>query len=303
MKVVITGGAGYIGTELVYALANSIKVQEVLIYDSLCKGNFSLFSGFRKISSNRVRLVQADILDSRTLKASLQGFDVLIHLAARVETPFADQNGHDFEQTNHWGTAEVAYAIEQSSVSKVIYLSSQFVYGSGEIQSEEHVKSPASFYALSKSRGEEHLIRLMDKLDVLLIRCASVYGYSKNLRFETMLNQLVFDAHFKNKIAIHGYPKSTSTFMSLPELVRIITRVLDGNWLSGIYNLSNINLSLADIELALRGLYPSLDAIYIDQHIPGRDLVMSCSTVFDQFKFSDNSLEKNLKEFQSNFTF
>ena len=62
MKVMVTGGAGYIGTELVYRLAAEPGIKDILVYDNLCKGNYNLFTGFRKIPNNNVRFIQADIL-------------------------------------------------------------------------------------------------------------------------------------------------------------------------------------------------------------------------------------------------
>ena len=207
MKVMVTGGAGYIGNELVYRLSAEQGIEDILVYDNLCKGNYNLFTGLRKVADNNVRFIQADILDSRSLRKHMEGVDVVIHLAAKVETPFADQNAHDFEQTNHWGTAEIVYTAEEVGVKRLMYLSSQSVYGQGEVTATDHLRVPSSYYSISKMRGEDHVMRLMENIPVQLIRCANVYGYSKNLRVETPINQMIFDAHFTNRIAIHGSPE------------------------------------------------------------------------------------------------
>ena len=124
MRVLVTGGAGYKGTELVYRLASEPSIKDILVYDNLCKGNYNLFTRLRKVPSNIVRFVQADDLHSRGLRKHMEDTDVVFHLEARVETPYADQNAHDFEQTNHWRTAEVVYAAEEVRVSRLIHLSS-----------------------------------------------------------------------------------------------------------------------------------------------------------------------------------
>ncbi|MFB6305522.1 MAG: NAD-dependent epimerase/dehydratase family protein, partial [Flavobacteriales bacterium] len=124
MKVLITGGAGYLGTELTRKLDNHPKVEEIIIYDNLSRQNFNLFIGNNKFSNGKVRFINGEILDSRSLKKVVEKVDTIYHLAAKVTTPFADQNPHFFEQTNHWGTAELAYAIENSDVTNVIHLSS-----------------------------------------------------------------------------------------------------------------------------------------------------------------------------------
>ena len=64
MKILITGGAGYIGTELTYELAKKSEVEQIIIYDNLSRGNINLFIGSRKLN-DKVKFVQGDILDTR----------------------------------------------------------------------------------------------------------------------------------------------------------------------------------------------------------------------------------------------
>jgi len=114
MHVLITGGAGYIGTALVEMLSQNKAVSQIDIYDNLSRANRNFFIGKNKLNSTKVNFIQGEILDSRKLKKALKGVDVVYHLAANVTTPFSDQNPHLFEQVNHWGTAELTYAIEES---------------------------------------------------------------------------------------------------------------------------------------------------------------------------------------------
>ena len=113
MKVLITGGAGYIGTELCYFLSENESVDKIIVYDNLSRENRNFFIGKDKLSPHKFIFINGDILDSRKLKKALQGVDVVFHLAAKVTTPFSDQNPHLFEQVNHWGTAELTYALEE----------------------------------------------------------------------------------------------------------------------------------------------------------------------------------------------
>jgi UDP-glucose 4-epimerase len=303
MKIMITGGAGYIGNELVYRLSAEPGVEDILVYDNLCKGNYNLFTGLRKVPGNNVRFIQADILDSRSLKSCMAGMDVVIHLAAKVEMPFADQNAHDFEQTNHWGTAEVVYTAEELGIDRLLYLSSQAVYGEGDIRDSDHPRVPSSFYGLSKMRGEEHVLRLMDKLPVQIVRCANVYGYSKNLRFETLVNQFVFDAHFTRRVAVHGDPGHTMTHISLYRLVEVLARMVRRDLDSGVYNLSHRQMATGELVEALRELYPDLETIFVDQHIPLRDLTMACDERLLDLLPGDGTLVEDLVKFRELFTF
>jgi UDP-glucose 4-epimerase len=111
MKILITGGAGYIGAELSSRLMNHPEIESIAICDNLSRGNFNFFLGPEK-NSAKVRFVEADLLDSYTMRKELQVADCVVHLAAKVSTPFADQNPHLFDQVNNWGTAELCYGIE-----------------------------------------------------------------------------------------------------------------------------------------------------------------------------------------------
>ena len=303
MKIMITGGAGYIGTELVYRLAVEPGITDILVYDNLCNGNYNLFTGLRKIPGNNVRFVQADILDTRSLKKHMEGMDVVFHLAAKVETPYADQNAHDFEQTNHWGTAEVVYAAEETGVKRLIYLSSQSVYGEGEVSSTEHTRNPSSFYSISKMRGEDHVLRVMDKFPVQLIRLANVYGYSKNLRIESEINRMMFDAHFNNRISVHGEPAHELSYISLFRTVEMLAQVAINELPSDIYNLAHRNLSAFDMIEALKAFYPDLETIFVDQHMPLKNLTMTCDDRLKPMLPLETSMAQDIAKFRELFTF
>ena len=303
MKILLTGGAGYIGNELVYRLSEETGIEEILVYDNLCKGNYNLFTGLRKVPGKNVRFLQADILDSRSLRSAMKGVDLVIHLAAKVPTPYADQDPHDFEQSNHWGTAEDVYAAEEESVGRFIYLSSQSVYGYGEVKNTEHPRVPTSYYSISKMRGEEHVLRLMEKVSVQLVRCANVYGYSKNLRVEPEINQLVFDAHFSNRVSIHGDPEFTQTYISLYRLVEVLAQMVNQNVESDVYNLSHLSVSSMDMVEGLKVIYPGLETIFVDQHIPLHDLTMECDRRLAPLLPNDTSIVEDLQKFKELFTF
>ena len=129
MKVLITGGAGYIGSEVVKLLCSQVGIEEVIIYDNLSRNNYNLFIK-EQIPNAKVKFIRGDILDSRSLEEVMKdGVDVVCHLVARVTTPFASLDPHLFEQVNNWGTADVVYSAENSGVSKFIYLSNNLSFG------------------------------------------------------------------------------------------------------------------------------------------------------------------------------
>src|SRR5690349_6811780 len=106
MNILITGGAGYIGAELVYELSKKDDVTSILVYDNLSRENYNFFTSLsHKISNGKVRFEFGELLDSRNLRIALKGIDVVYHLAAKVSKPFSNIDSHIYEQINHWGTA------------------------------------------------------------------------------------------------------------------------------------------------------------------------------------------------------
>ena len=136
-----------------------------------------------------------------------------------------------------------------------------------------------------------------------LIRCANVYGYSKNLRVETSVNQLIFDAHFTNRIAIHGEPEHTLTYISVYRLVEVLARMVKREMDSDVYNLSHRNMSSLEMVDALKELYPELETIFVDQHIPLHDLTMECDDRLREMLPGNTTMTEDLVKFRELFTF
>jgi UDP-glucose 4-epimerase len=268
MKIAITGGAGYIGAELVAALTKDERITELVIYDDLSRGHHGLFMGPR-LGPVPVRLVQGDILDSRKLRKELLGMDLVYHLAAKVTTPFAEAGQHHFEQVNHWGTAEVVYAIEDVAPdARVIYLSSTAVYGSGEAAANSGVRpTPRSAYGHSKRRGETHMERLMDGRPVMILRLGNVYGPGRSVRFDAVINRFLFEAHHKGRISISGSGRQQRPFIHIDGVIGTLTALVHGKPLPGTYDLVDHNGSVLDIVEALRELFPMLEFLFVDQHL------------------------------------
>ena len=305
MKVLITGGAGYIGNELVYKLTTEKGIDEIVIYDNLNKGNYNLFTGLRKLPYPNIKFIKGDILDGRKFRKALDGVDVVYHLAANVTTPFADQNPHFFEQINHWGTAGVVYAIENSDVSKLIYLSSVSVYGSQSgLVTINTPLFPKTYYGISKKRGEDQVKRLSDKLTTYIVRSGNVFGYSKNMRIDAVINKFMFDAQFENRITINGDGNQQRAFISMEMVVDVLKQLPSSDLKSGTYNLVDKNLSIIDLATEVKGIYPTLEMIFVNQHLKMRQIKVEKD---DRLSTLATQPQKNLKtellEFKGMFTF
>lgn len=304
MRILITGGAGYIGTELVYSLSQIPGIESITIYDNLSRGNYNLFLG-KERGGAKINFIHGELLDSRKLRTVLKKIDVVYHLAARVTTPFANLDGHVFEQTNHWGTAELVYALEENPVKQLIFVSSTAVYGSTEEPAtEETLPKPDSFYSISKYRAEQHLQRLFNKFNTIIIRLGNVYGYSKSMRFDAAINRLVFDAHFGGRITINGTGSQYRSFIHIDKVTFVLSQLLQREIPSGTYNLSDKTLSILEISETLNQIYPGMESFFINQNYGGHNLLVERnSRLLEYIPLAESNLEHELRAFKEQFSF
>ena len=268
MKILITGGAGYIGTPLVDLLMANPLVENITVYDNLSRSNYNLFIGARKEGHQKIHFIKGELLDSRKLKHALKGVDVVYHLAARVTTPFANSDAHLFDQINHWGTAELSYLLEESPVKKLIYTSSAGVYGSSSEPVDESTEPhPKSFYGISKLSAENHLRRLSEKMPTYIFRCGNVYGYNRSMRFDAVINKFLFDANFEKRITIHGNGEQSRSFIHIDRIAKALANLLTSDLAGGTYNLVDKTYKVMDIVDELKQLIPDLEFILINQYL------------------------------------
>ncbi len=304
MQLLITGGAGYIGTELVYRLAAQDAIDRIVVYDNLSRGNYNLFLG-KGIAKQKVQFINGDILDSRKIRKVLKGMDKVIHLAAKVTTPFANIDSHSFEQINHWGTAELIYAIEESTIKQFIFMSSASVYGSTTGEANENTPTaPNSFYAMSKWRAEGHVKRLFEKVNTQILRCGNVYGYSKSMRFDAVINRFMFEANYNNRITINGNGKQFRSFIHVDKVTYILEQLLLKEVPSDIYNLSDKNLEIMEVVMTIKQQYPDLEFLFINQHLDLQELkVNPASKLYNHIALPPSDIKEELRKFKENFSF
>lgn len=310
MTVLITGGAGYLGTQLVSELAKNHSVSRIIIYDNLSRDNYNGFLGhslYDRTDNNKltIEFILGELLNTRKLRSVVQEADAVYHLAAKVVTPFATTDGHAYEQTNHWGTAELVYAIEEApKVKKLVYVSSTSVYGSAHAN-EDTEPNPQTIYGISKLRGEEHVQRLFSKIPTYIVRCGNVYGYNKSLRFDAVINRFMFEANFKRRISIHGDGKQRRAFVSVQRAGEILVQMLNADMPSDTYNLIDKNFQILDIVDVVKAIYFDLEFIFVNRHLGLRELSVDTDLkIFNYLpKWEERSLLDEMEEFKTRFSF
>ncbi len=298
MKILITGGAGYIGTELVQKLNKIPSVTEIIVYDNLWKNNYNLFV-HSNIKRAKVKFIKAEILDSRQLTKALKNIDIVYHLAAHVDSKLVNANHHLYEQINNWGTAELAYAIEESTVKKVINASSISVYGNEYETIRTAINpSPKTYYGSSKLRGEEHIIRLQDKIDVFNLRIGNVYGYGTSMRMDSVVNQFVFGGAFENIIKILGKGEQKRALIQIDSLIEILVALIDSDLKPDTYNVVEKSYSILEIADELKSIIPNMEMLFVNQHLQLRNIDVALDKKINQLiKTNRTNLNKEFKTF------
>ena len=196
--VLITGGAGYIGSVLTGRLLE--RGYNVRILDRLYwgEGPIDAYAG-------RIELEVADVRDIPT--HALDGVDGVIHLAGLSNDPTAEYDPEANWQMNAVATEALGDACVERGIERVVFASSCSLYdGLPPGMHDETAKiSPRGAYATSKRYGEEALIRLIDKgLCPVILRNGTVYGFSPRMRYDLVVNTFVKDALLQERLLLHG---------------------------------------------------------------------------------------------------
>lgn len=157
MRVLVTGGAGYIGTHLVVDLL--ADGHDVVVLDNFSTGHREGLERAQALAGRSVRLFSGDIADATLLRQALSGVDAVFHLAGSKQVGESMEQPALYFQNNVGGMIALLSAMQQSGVTRIVYSSSAAVYGPQAQMplTEEARLSPESPYGLSKVQGEQYL--------------------------------------------------------------------------------------------------------------------------------------------------
>lgn len=190
-KVLITGGAGYVGTVLSEKLIR--KGYNLTILDQFYFGN-----NIKEEIKKNITFIKADIRNID--QALLKGFFTIIHLAGISNDPTAEFNPKANFEINHLATIDLAKKAKKVGVKKFIFASSCSIYDIG-IKNENGLKDESSLvyprapYSLSKYLAEQELLKLKaDNFAVVIFRKGTVFGYSGRMRYDLVINAMIKSA-------------------------------------------------------------------------------------------------------------
>lgn len=222
--ILVTGGCGYLGSQLIRLLATSHPGAEVRILDNLQRDSYRALMDLP--AGARYRFLQGDVLDRSLVGRALAGVDTVYHLAGIVRTPMTFENPAWMRQVNQWGTQGLAEAALDAGAERFVFVSSSAVYGPGGPHDEATVLRPVGPYAESKAAAEHALGTLADRgLDVRIVRLGMAYGYAPALRLDGVANRLVFRAATGRPVTVYGSGEQRRPLIHVEDAARAMVHM------------------------------------------------------------------------------
>lgn len=299
MKVLVTGGAGFIGSNIVKFLAN--EGHQLTVLDDLS-------SGYRcnLTSLSSVELIEGDVRNGDLVSRAVRGVETVFHLAASVGNARSINHPIEDSEVNVIGTLNVLEAARKYGVRKVVYSSSAGIFG--ELKSlpigEDHPIDPDSPYGASKLAGEKLCLAYakLYELEAVALRYFNVYGV--NQRYDAYGNVIPIFAHriYNHRpITIFGDGEQTRDFINVRDVVQANYKAAMTEGVSGAFNLGSstrITINrLANMMIAISGTSVPVEH---DAPRPGdvRHSLADISAASEAFGFRPEvELEEGLSEY------
>lgn len=228
MKVVVTGGAGFIGANLCRVLADHDAVTEVVALDDLSTGLRSNLDGVD------AELVEGSILDPEALDAAVTGAGAIVHLAARPSVPRSIADPMASHRANATGTMEVLEAARRAGNPTVVVASSSSVYGANPTlpKHEDLATRPLSPYAASKLATEAYALAYQHSfgVPVLAFRFFNVFGPLQQAghAYAAVVPAFVSAALAGRPLTVHGDGTQSRDFTYVDTVARVIAAAVTG---------------------------------------------------------------------------
>jgi nucleoside-diphosphate-sugar epimerase len=260
VNILVTGGAGYLGSVLIpklLARGHSVRILDM--------GYFGL--GHMRSFRPSVEVIHEDLCriaaDPRLCGELLNRCDAVIHLAAISNDPSAELNPELTEKVNFAATVALAEAARVRGV-RFLFSSSCSVYGEaeGEIDEDGYV-NPLTTYAVTKVRAEGSLIEMADRnWRPVILRNGTLFGYSPRMRFDLVVNIFSLYSALYNEIKVFGGGEHWRPFLHVADCARAFVFFAEHSEPAHLcYNIAHENLRVLDLAGIFRSLNPQLRVV------------------------------------------
>jgi UDP-glucose 4-epimerase len=267
MRVLITGGAGFIGRHIAEDFQDRAEVR---VLDNLSSGLKSNLSGLK------CQLIVGSVLDRDLVREAMEGVDFVFHLAAMVSVPGSLQKPNECAEINAGGTTIVLEEAARSRAKKLIFSSSAAIYGDTPTipRIESMPPEPKSPYATSKYEGEQHCHFSTDegRLATVSLRYFNVFGPYQDPRSEytAAIPAFIVKAIRNEPITIFGDGQQTRDFIYVKDVVAANAFFALKSQATGVFNVAcGRSITITDLALTIRSLTKSSSRIDYGAERPG----------------------------------
>jgi len=224
-KILIVGGAGYLGSVLCASLLQ--RGYAVRIMDNFLYGRHSLD---RMPFPQNMEVIEGDLRNIHTCVSTLDGVHAVVLLAAIVGDPASKIRPRETIETNVIAAQALAAACKHQCIDRFLYASTCSVYGLGEkLLDEESDLQPVSLYARTKIASEKMILSMgNDCFAPTILRMGTLYGYSPRMRFDLVVNTMTMHARTERKIRVFG-GKQWRPLLSVQDAAQAYVRCLESD--------------------------------------------------------------------------
>jgi len=255
-KVLITGGAGFIGSTV--AINSLNRGHEVVVLDNLSSGSIKVLEHLKSLGADTII---GDIRDSNSVINAMQGCDAVVHLAAQISVPASIANPQENKSINVEGTQQILNYCNQFDVKRVVIASSAAVYGQEDRMplKEENAGDLLSPYAVSKWENEQQIIASrLNGQNAVALRFFNVYGPGQKADggYAAVIPKFI-DMMINGKApTMNGDGLHTRDFVHVDDVSKLILSIIEGEWFAlenHVYNVGTGNkTSLLDLVASIK---------------------------------------------------
>ena len=241
-KIIITGGAGFIGSHIAENCFRKFKKAKIIIIDKFTYAGF--ISNLKNIAKDkRVKIIKSDICTLKNSKSIFSNTDLLIHAAAESHVDNSFGNSKIFSKTNIIGTHNIIELSRYYSVKKIIHISTDEVYGDilkGSF-SENNSLNPTNPYSASKAAAEMIIKSYIKSfnLPVIIIRPNNIYGTRQYP--EKLIPKSIFLLSNNKKVPLQGNGKNIRPFLAIQDFISSLFLIIKKGKIQETYNVGSSN--------------------------------------------------------------
>ena len=264
-KILVTGGAGYVGNVVVRTLLNNgyqVRVLDKLIFTEKSLSEIK----------NKIELIKDDI---RTVDPEImKGIDAVIHLAGFSTEPVSQYNPRYTDLLNHIATERLAKIAKAKGIERFIFSSSCSVYFTYDTplnpppSKETDIVNPISPYSLSKRAAEQALLELADDdFQPIIFRKGTIYGLSPRMRYDLVLNSFTKDAFSRHRLTVNAGGQIWRPLIDIQDVAKLYLQALQlplDKVGKKIFNICSENYNIGELAREIQKIFKEKRGINIE---------------------------------------